>query len=350
MAAEPDDATFQQLVLAQAVARATLEQQIQDAATAAVRGFTRWYDTAAITDWAAKLVQSLTPRYRTFARLTDAYLSRTATIVVGQRVPPVGAVNVTQLRAGITAEGSYARAADVFRWQQSRMDAFGRELASGLALLEPPALQDPIDAAVQRIAAVADMDTQLVQRDQSQAFYEAHKDVITGWRRVIHPERSKGGSCGLCVAISDRLYGPTEPLEVHDECKCTTVAVKDHRDPGSKLNTADLKALYAAAGSTGRADLKRTRYQVNEHGELGRVLTDEKDHFRTARQAKRDTSKPRDPRTPAQVRADVQRIHASLEAALPKARQLAGEDAKKWGGYLGKLEDRLADLQSQLAA
>ncbi len=44
-------------------------------------------------------------------------------------------------------------------------------------------------------------------------------------------------------------------------------------DVGARLNREDLQRIYAAAGSTAAADLKRTRVQVNEHGELGPVLT-----------------------------------------------------------------------------
>lgn len=350
MSPAPDDATFQQLVLAQAAARAATEQRIQRTAAAAVLGFSRWYDSDAISEWAARLVAQLNPLYRGFASVTDAYLARTASLVAGRRVSPVGRVDVSQLRHGVTAEGAYARAADTYRWQQSRFDRFARELGAGVALLDPPGWQDPIDAAVTRVLDVADMDTQLVQRDQSRAFYDTHNDVITGWRRVIHPERSAGGSCGLCVAISDRLYGPREPLEVHKLCKCTTAPVLDHRDPGSTLNRADLKAVYEAAGGTGREKLKRTRYQVNEHGELGLVLTDKADQFRTAGQAKRDENKTRPAKAAAEKQAALHRVHDALDKALPKARQLAGDDPRKWGGYLVKLEARVTDLESQLVA
>lgn len=350
MPSEPDDATFQQLVLAQAAARELQEQQIRHLAAAAVVGFSRWYDSDAISEWATKLVRTLAPRFRGLASLTDAYLSRTGTLVVGKRLAPIGAVDVTALRAGVTAAGAYARAADAFRWQQARYDTFGRDLAAGrLTLLEPPTLVEPVAAAQKRVLDVADMDVQLVQRNQSRAFYEAHKSDVTGWRRVIHPERSKGGTCGLCAVISDRLYGPTEPLEVHERCKCTTVAVKEGRDPGSKLNRSDLNALYSDAGSTRREELKRTRYRIDEHGELGRVITFAEDAHRTARQARRDENSLRPALSAAQKRAALERAHDSLAAALPKARELAASD-KKWGDYLGKLEARLAGLQSEIAA
>jgi hypothetical protein len=45
-------------------------------------------------------------------------------------------------------------------------------------------------------------------------------------------------------------------------------------DPGMSINREDLERLYEAAGdSTAARDLKRVRVQINEHGELGPVLT-----------------------------------------------------------------------------
>ncbi|CAM3742554.1 CdiA C-terminal domain-containing protein [Tsukamurella ocularis] len=100
---------------------------------------------------------------------------------------------------------------------------------------------------------------------------------IIGYRRVIHPERSKGGSCGLCVAASQKLYriGTLKPIHA-PECWCTVTAVTKDFDPGKHLNAVDLGALYGEAGGTSAAKLKRTRYQVDEHGELGAVLTPKK--------------------------------------------------------------------------
>jgi hypothetical protein len=74
--------------------------------------------------------------------------------------------------------------------------------------LTPLKLVDPVEAAVERVAAVADMDMQLADRAQSRRSSPSRPSAvdITGYRRVIHPEVSKGGSCGLCIAASDRVY------------------------------------------------------------------------------------------------------------------------------------------------
>lgn len=99
---------------------------------------------------------------------------------------------------------------------------------------------------------------------------------ITGFRRIIHPELSRTGVCGLCIAAADRVYTVRDLLPIHGRCKCTVAAVTAEFDPADVLNKADLDQLYGAAGGTSGAQLKRTRYQVDEHGELGPVLVPKK--------------------------------------------------------------------------
>ncbi len=99
---------------------------------------------------------------------------------------------------------------------------------------------------------------------------------VVATRRILHPERTKSGPCGLCVVAADRLYTVAELQPLHDGCECTTAPVTEVdgkvNDPGLSLNRADLDRLYEAAGGTGRDLLARTRVRVDEHGELGPVL------------------------------------------------------------------------------
>lgn len=99
---------------------------------------------------------------------------------------------------------------------------------------------------------------------------------VIGLRRVIHPELSRTGTCGLCIAASDRVYRVKELMPMHGRCKCTTAAVTREFDPADALNAVDLKQLYDVAGGTSSVELKRTRYQVDDHGELGPVLVPQK--------------------------------------------------------------------------
>lgn len=339
------------LVQAQAQARQQFTAQAVAIAAAAARSFQGWYDTAQITAWAARLAARIEPLQRAQAQSTDAYLARVLSQMLNGRARPVGRVAVDGLRKGVTHAGAYARAADVYRWQQHRFDQYAKTLTGApqdaLDALTPLDLTDPVDAAVQRVKAVADYDIQLADRAQSTTTLSSNSNV-TGYRRVIHPELSKGGSCGLCIAASDRIYHVEDLRAVHDRCECTTLPIIGSLDPGSSLNNLDLTTLYEhAGGSTNRRDLKRTRYSINEHGELGPVLTD--GQFRTPARVRKDRQRVSE-KTPEQRRADMERILQLETSAQDRARALAKQDPGKWGDYASRLDARVESLRSQLAA
>lgn len=355
-------AQAQQLIQAQAEVRDRTAAQSVALATASVQGFGGWYAADEITKWSGDLAKQMEALQVGLARLIDAYIAQISSLITGHRVRPAGAIDVSALRTGVTHPGAYARAADTYRWQQSRLDIFARTLADAPAgvILEPPKLVTPAAAAQERAEAVAELDTQLVVSHQSQKSYEAQKDVL-GYRRVIHPEIARTGSCGLCVAASTRLYNVMDLLPIHARCACTTVPIYDHADIGDVLNATDLGLLYQHAGShpkakrsrSGRStfgeDLKRTRYQVDDHGELGPVLNPAGAKVRTAADVKRDENGNRRPLTDEEKRQRLQQIHDDLANALPRARSLAATSPEKWADYAASLAKRLEDLKRQLA-
>lgn len=177
------------------------------------------------------------------------------------------------------------------------------------------------DAAEQRIEGLIETNVMLAQRLAEQQTLARVVDLderIIGYRRVIHPELSKGGTCGLCIAASDRIYKIAELKPLHDDCKCTVAAVTATHDPGFRINEDDLAQLYADASGTtsGRTkghNLKRTRYVIETHHELGAVLKRV-----SADSGKKRKSAPR--KTNRQTAApDVGRTH---ETAADKARRL----------------------------
>lgn len=210
------------LVAAQAAARARLTAQAVAVATAAATRFHGWYDSDRITEWAAGLAKQIEALQRAQAQSTDAYLARAMSTIAGGGIRPSGRVDVSALRDGVTHAGAYARAADVYRWQQSQFDQFARVLAEtkDVAALAPLDIADPVTAAQHRVAAVADMDMQLADRAQSaQSMQDQRRRLdIRGYRRVIHPELSKGGTCGLCIAASDRVYHVDDLKALHGRC------------------------------------------------------------------------------------------------------------------------------------
>lgn len=132
---------------------------------------------------------------------------------------------------------------------------------------------------LQRLDSIVDTNLMLAQRLAEHEALAQAVDLdsrVIGYRRVIHPENSRGGSCGLCIAAAQNIYKANTLRPVHDGCWCTITAVTKEFDPGDHLNTLDLKTLYKDADGNTAAALKRTRYQVDEHGELGAVLAPER--------------------------------------------------------------------------
>lgn len=199
--------------------------------------------------------------------------AKTATIAAGKLVLHRPTINVDYssdsakvTAADMTTAAIFERPAETYRYVVS---------------------QGGTDAAEQsnnRIDSLVDDNLMLAQRLAQQQVLSAAekpptnldrpapKSKIIGYRRVIHPELSRSGTCGMCIAASDRIYKVGELLPIHANCKCTIAAVTEDYDPADDLNAVDLNQLYKQAGGTSAAHLKRTRYKIDEHGELGPVL------------------------------------------------------------------------------
>ena len=125
----------------------------------------------------------------------------------------------------------------------------------------------------------------MVSQDIAAAARNAHQEImrktpkktITGYRRVVHPELSRTGSCGLCIVASTMIYKKSDLLPIHAGCKCETVEIYQidgkTYDPGQQINDEDLSVFYEEAGGTTRGwKLKRWKYKVVNHPEYGPTL------------------------------------------------------------------------------
>lgn len=185
-----------------------------------------------------------------------------ATVVYQPDVPEGKTVRARVTVAEAAPDRIFNRAVVTYRYEQSQ----GADPAKASR------------ATVTRIGDIVDANLMLTQRlAEQQALKQAG---ATYYRRVIHPELSKGGVCGLCVAASDRVYHVAELKPIHLRCKCGVVPVAPGSDAGYELNRSDFRLLYGEGGklhglstSTVGAHLKRTRYDIVEHHELGPVLT-----------------------------------------------------------------------------
>lgn len=125
----------------------------------------------------------------------------------------------------------------------------------------------------------------MVSQDIAAAARNAHQEImrktpkktITGYRRVVHPELSQTGSCGLCIVASTMIYKKSDLLPIHAGCKCETVEIYQidgkTYDPGQQINDEDLSVFYEEAGGTTHGwKLKRWKYKVVNHPEYGPTL------------------------------------------------------------------------------
>lgn len=204
------------------------------------------------------------------------------------------------------------------------------------------------DAAEERISKLVDGNIMLAQRlaeQQTLSKVRAKDKRVIGYRRVIHPELSKGGVCGLCVAASDRKYNIEDLKPIHHRCNCGVAPITRNADPGHALNQDGLEQLYSdAGGTTAGQDLKKLRYDLVDHDELGTMLVrtkgDKVPYYNTA-------NPPPKPK-PVESKAEIaKRLLPGLEESLNKLRaQGLSEDSPQITYHLKQIDRLRGDLGS----
>ena len=258
-----------------------LNTNAQNATTALWAAFFGWYSASATTA-IAKANLAIVENARTAAgNVGLAYVQEVLAALTTGRVPRVK-LDLPAPRRGADMLQVYSRPAKVYR------HTFATTGDTSVAY----------EAAIGRAFQLVEDDVMLARRDgEHQTMREAGVDR---YRRVLHPELAKTGSCGLCVVASDRVYRIEDLMPIHGRCNCTVAPVSANADPAKLANEVDLNAFYKAAGSTGAADLKNVRVKVNHHGELGPVLTRSGDEF-TGPRARRE-------RTPTQAKNLLEKL------------------------------------------
>ncbi len=247
---------YQAQVEVSAQARQTVAESVFAQVAELVRAFTQWYDDLAVRRLAKDITGVVQAGQQTVAASEDAYMAYVLSSQSGRTVRPVGQVIVDDLRAGVDPMAVYERLGEQFRYSRS----IGNEPGKALAFV------------LTRAEVMTDTDMSLAARAQSQKSLQA-TSLAVAYRRVIHPELSRGGTCGMCIAASDRVYKKADLLPIHGRCHCTVAPImRGGADPGSSLNNLSLTQLYGDAGGNQAMDLKRTRYSVVDGGQLGPTL------------------------------------------------------------------------------
>ena len=252
------------------------------ALSAPLTGFQGWYSYRATNPLLQVLGGLLGGFQAVAARNADAYMAQAITIATGRTFRPVGIRRTLLGRYGVDNPTVLGRVMDAYRYQQSQVDRTLLESVRTGTLLELPV--EPLQAAQERLETIVETDLQTTARSQQQATLRASQTRVTGYRRIIHPELATTGTCGLCIAASDRIYSVGTLLPIHPGCHCTVLPITGKIDTGV-INEVDLRQLYRQAGGTDAALLRQTRYRVDEHGELGPILAPADQPIRTERQA-----------------------------------------------------------------
>lgn len=217
-------------------------------------GFEDWYEPDGVQR-AAKLAAEAEAAALTQVRRAASSTARELLRQTGETIT-IDPLEALEHPRGVDPLELWERPAEAYRYAISQ----GKNDTEALA------------AAMNRAGHIAKADVVITARDaQIREFRRSEK--VKGYRRVIHPELSKSGVCGMCIVAADRLYSLKELMPLHDGCNCTVAPVTARSDPGLKLNQQDLEELYSAAGgSTRKEDLARLRITSYEHGELGPTL------------------------------------------------------------------------------
>lgn len=258
-----DTTALTNLVDAQGLIQARLADHAVVQAEAALVAFHDWYNPAAVDALSRQVADAVQAAQRVVAQTTDVFVTRVSGMVTGKLIRNAGPIDVTGLRAGTVADRVYGRLAKNYRYLVSKHRT----------------VEDALSATRARAVSMVNTDVQLAARAQARKSFTAQR--ITDYRRILHPELARHGSCGLCIVASDRVYHTDKLLPIHDGCHCGVLPVTEAWDPGVNLNAEDLKALYAAAGGTGRDALKRVVVAEHHHGELGPILTHKQYDWRT---------------------------------------------------------------------
>lgn len=301
-----------------------LKTAAAEAAIAAWTAFDDWYDMSAVAALATELSKLSLHNQQTTAGLSTGYVGMVSA-VAGAKPSSLPRHPHTPVRFGADMKTVHTRPAQVYL----------RAVALGASHREA------LNRAGRRAADTMISDITLEDRQAQQRMLD-QLGIVT-FRRIIRPELSVSGTCGLCIAAADRVYKTGDLMPLHPPtCKCIVMPVIGDDDPGFEMNTVDVEQLYEDAGSNKAADLKRTRYQVEQHGELGPVLTKVGDEFRDANKAKLENDPARAQRMLDAALLTLSQFEVHTESGVPHAAERLE--------YQHKLVARLQGIVGQSAA
>ncbi len=249
--------SLESLLERQTRARAAIRSRLSQAVSATWEGLGSWND-ADVERFVARVTPLVVAGQVQTSAMTDAYIAATLSEMRGRPVRPVGPsrAEITSAR-GVPADEVYRRPF-VEVWTA---------LAAGVLFT------DALEQGADRLLRLVDDDLSLAHRTSARASFTAAG--VSRYRRVIRPELASTKTCGLCISAAAQTYSSSDLLPCHTRCGCE-VGPAEAGDPFDRFNQDDISSVYTTPDA---AELAKVRFQVNDHGELGPVLSVAGDHF-----------------------------------------------------------------------
>lgn len=141
-------------------------------------------------------------------------------------------------------------------------------------------ISDALEAGARRAVDLARTDVQLARRGAGlQA--RSSNDRIVGYIRTL----SGAENCALCYVASTQRYKKKDLLPIHPGCDCGEMPIYGKDDPGQVIDDIRLEATHDAVETRfgiqdrGAREPDYRKIKIQDHGELGPVLTVRGDKF-----------------------------------------------------------------------
>lgn len=205
------------------------------------------YNEADVPEFVDRITPIIAAGQTRAVALSNAYVSRKlSSVPFGLNVPDLRST----LRNGTPPQTVYRRPFVTVWTALKNGDDYGDAVQAGQAQAESSSLMDVALAMTAAYVAFG-------------ALSASSGEEIVAWRRV-----AESPCCDYCQMLDGVHTGPTEPQPLHNRCGCTADPIT-RRSPGNHVGEGDTIGDVT----------------IQQHGELGPVITQAGDHFTTEAEA-----------------------------------------------------------------
>lgn len=142
------------------------------------------------------------------------------------------------------------------------------------ALSKGKTVGEAIEAGARRANYLASTEVQLARRGAGLKARSANDNIVGYVRTLTGLE-----NCGLCYVASTQRYTRGDLLPIHPGCDCGEMPIYGDQDPGQVINDIRLEAAHEnvqqrfGISDRGGREIDYRKIQIQEHGEMGPVLT-----------------------------------------------------------------------------